>query len=92
MARSFLPRTSTRLPARGKALAKVTLVDENGFTYEYGDLEVPMSVAREVVAQLHLHGEQSAGGADSAGVAGGAGLSSAPESAADTRAARRRRA
>jgi hypothetical protein len=89
MARSFLPRTSTRLPARGKALAKVTLVDENGFTYEYGDLEVPMSVAREVVAQLHLHGGRSAGGA---AVVDSAAPASAPSSPGDTRAARRRRA
>lgn len=60
MARSFLPRTSTRLPGRGKALVKVTLVDENGFTYEYADLEVPMSVARETAAQLHLHADAAA--------------------------------
>jgi len=57
MARSFLPRTTTRLPGRGKALVKVTLLDENGFSYEYADLEVPMSAAREAVAQLHLQAD-----------------------------------
>lgn len=60
MARSFIPRTSTRLPGRGKALVKVTLVDENGFTYEYADLDVSMTVARESVAQLHLHSDLTA--------------------------------
>lgn len=60
MARSFLPRTSARLPRRGKALVKVTLVDENGFTYEYADLEVPMGVARDAVAQLHLQSDAAA--------------------------------
>lgn len=57
MARSLLPRTSARLPGRGKALVKVTLVDENGFTYEYADLEVSMGAARDAVAQLHLHAD-----------------------------------
>lgn len=59
MARSLLPRISTRLPGRGKALVKVTLVDENGFTYEYADLEVPMGAARDAVAQLHLQADAS---------------------------------
>lgn len=33
------------------------MVDENGFTYEYRELEVPMSLARETVAQLHLRSD-----------------------------------
>ena len=40
MAHGFLTRTSTRLPGRGKALVKVSMVDENGFSYEYAELEV----------------------------------------------------
>ncbi|MBN9215420.1 MAG: hypothetical protein ABS62_07020 [Microbacterium sp. SCN 70-200] len=82
MARSFLPRTSTRLPGRGKALVKVTLVDENGFTYEYADLEVPMGVARDAVAQLHLQSDAVASAA----------AAPAEKAPADSRRSRRRTA
>ena len=57
MARSFVSRINSKLPGRGKALVKVTLIDESGFTYEYAELEVPMGTARDAVAQLHLHAE-----------------------------------
>lgn len=59
MAHGILPRIGgtggTALPPRGKALMKISLVDENGFSYEYRELEVDMSLARETIAQLHLH-------------------------------------
>ncbi|MBF9335822.1 hypothetical protein G3N30_06105 [Microbacterium lacticum] len=66
MARSFVARITKKLPGRSKALIKVTLVDENGFTYEYADLEVPMALARDTVAQLHPQSEavRAAGVAD----------------------------
>lgn len=64
MARSFAARTTKRLPGRGKAFVKVTLVDESGFMYEYADLEVPMGLARETVAQLHLQADAVRAAAD----------------------------
>lgn len=69
MARSFLPRTSSKLPGRGKALVKVKLVDESGFTYEYAELEVPMGIARDAVAQLHLQADAAKATAQSADTA-----------------------
>lgn len=39
---------------------KISLVDENGFSYEYRELEVDMSLARETIAQLHLHSDLNA--------------------------------
>ncbi|WP_029267649.1 MULTISPECIES: hypothetical protein [unclassified Microbacterium] len=56
MARSFTPRTSTALPSRGNVFAKVTVTDENGFTLEYAEFEVPLGIAQEAIALLHLHG------------------------------------
>lgn len=57
MARDRFPRIGTALPGRGNALVKVSMVDENGFAYEYRELEVPMSLAKEAVAQLHLQSD-----------------------------------
>lgn len=60
-----LPRIGTlgtpaRLPRRGKAIVNVSVVDENGFAYEYREFEVDMTLARETIAQLHTHDELSA--------------------------------
>ena len=81
MAHGFLTRTSTRLPGRGKALVKVSMVDENGFSYEYAELEVDMALARESIAQLYLH----------SGVGPRASAASAPEPAETEKPTRRRR-
>ncbi len=33
----------------------ITVVDENGFTYDYSTTEVPMGVVTDTVAQVKLH-------------------------------------
>ncbi|GAA3924745.1 hypothetical protein [Microbacterium soli] len=64
MAHGLLPRIGTgrtsRLPGRGKAFVKASMVDESGFSYEYQELEVDMATARETVASLFLHADLTA--------------------------------
>ncbi len=39
---------------------KISMVDENGFTYEYQPFEVEMAVAKESIAGLHMHSDLTA--------------------------------
>lgn len=54
MKSAHLARLNPGLPKRGNSLVYVTLVDENGFTYEYAEAEVPNGAVKTALATIYL--------------------------------------